>query len=323
MFKNPFLTLFTIAMFLSMTPPSYAEVVDKILAVVNDQIITQSDIKDLSKKIKGNGLLDEALLELYDRKKINSSNEDLLKYLIDERIVDSEVTRLGLFSPVEQVEAKIRDIAKARRIDLAQLRVAIKNEGITFSDYQAFIKTTLQRQNLIQKEVSSKIKISDEDIYSYYIQNYGNTQSLTYEYSLSHIIFLKSNGGAPAAKKKADDVAAALAKGTASFESIAAQKSEDPDFVQGGVFGKYKLSDLNATLANVVKAMSVADVSSTIDLPDSYRILKVTKKTLVPSPDFIKKRDQIRAIIMTEQFKKQFRAWLDQKRKESSLQING
>ena len=301
---------------------SSAQTVDRILAIVNDQIITQSDVSDLSQKLKKNGFLDEALLELYDRKKLTTDNKALLAFLIDERILDTEVARQGLISPIEQVEGKIREIAKSRRVDISQLRAALKSEGVSYSDYQDFIRTSLQRQNLIQKEVTSKIKVSDEDVQAYYVQTFSNAQALTYEYSLSHIVFLRSNGGQTEAKKRADDVFAKIKSGQITFEQAAAKSSEDPDFTQGGAFGRFKLSDLNKNIADVVRPLGASDVSPVTGFSDGYRIFKVTRKTLVPSPDLERRREEIRARLMAAQFSKQFRLWLDQKRKEAYLHLN-
>ena len=57
------------------------------------------------------------------------------------------------------------------------------------SQYQDFIKTSLERQSLIEKEVTSKIRISDEDISSYYLAKKGPEATQTFEYTLSHILF--------------------------------------------------------------------------------------------------------------------------------------
>ena len=142
--------------FLLLGPFARAEVVDRIVAVVNDSIITQSDIAGFQKKLKNKGLIDESLLNLYDAKKLTTDSKYLIDYMIDEKTIDSEIRRQGLVSPVEQVEGEIGNIAKARHFDRNQLKAALKNEGILYSDYQDFIKTSLQRQNLMQKKFHQK-----------------------------------------------------------------------------------------------------------------------------------------------------------------------
>lgn len=298
-----------------------AEPVDKIVAIVNDDIITQSDLVGFQKKLKSNGLLDEALLNMYDKKKLISDQKFLIDYLIDERTIDSEIRRLGLISPIEQVESEIRNIANTRGIDRNQLKLALKNEGVAYSDYQDFVKTSLQRQTLLQKEVTSKIKISDDEVNAYYIANYSSAKALVFEYTLAHILFLNTNGGQNEAMSKAKNVSQKLAQGI-PFETLAAQYSEDSHFIQGGHFGTFRVSDFNKEVEAVISKLNVSDVSSVVQMPDGVRIFKVLKKTLVPSPDLEAKREDIRRKLLSDNFKRQFRAWLEQKRRDSYIRIN-
>jgi peptidyl-prolyl cis-trans isomerase SurA len=298
-----------------------AQVVDRIVAVVNDDIITQSDVLELQRKIKKKGLLDEALLSMYDVKRLANDNKYLLEYLIDERTIDTEIKRQGIVSPIEQVESEIRNIARARGVDRNQLKMALKNEGVLYSDYQDFVKTSLQRQTLLQKEVTSKIKISDEDVNAYYVTNYSSAKALVYEYTLAHIVFLSKNGGAAEAQKRANEVHKKI-EGRVPFETLAAQHSEDPQFVQGGLFGTFKVSDFNKSVEQVITKMDVGSVSAPVNMPDGFHIFKVLKKTLVPSRDLENKREEIRRLLTSENFKKQYHSWIAQRRKDSFVKIN-
>ncbi len=298
-----------------------AEVIDRVVAIVNDEAITQSDISAFQKKLKNHGLLDESLITMYDHKQLLSDSKYLISYLIDEKTIDSEIKHQGIVSPVEQVESEIGNIAKNRHIERAQLKAALKKEGIAYSDYQDFIKTSLQRQTLMQKEVSSKIKISDEEVNSYYIAQHPNQGALVYEYNLAHIIFMDSNGGADAALKRAREARTKLSQGV-PFESLAAQSSEDPQFVQGGAFGTFRLADFNKDVRETMGRLSAGDVSDVVHMSNGYQIFKVLKKTLVPSPDLEEHREEIRRQLMGENFKRQFRSWVEQKRRDSFIRIN-
>jgi len=298
-----------------------AEVIDRILAVVNDDIITQSDLVNYQKKMRSNGLLDESLLNMYDKKKLQTDNQALIQFLIDEKTIDTEITRQGLVTPIEQVESEIRNIARARGIDRNQLKQALAKEGVVYSEYQDFVKTSLQRQTLLQKEVTSKIKISDEEINAYYLSNNKSSKALVFEYTLAHILFLSSRDGSEAAEKRARIVREKLDK-KIPFETLAAQYSEDPNFVQGGLFGTFRVSEFNKDVEQVISQLGVTDISPVIKMADGYRIFKVLKKTLVPSPDLEAKRENIRQLLLADNFKKQFRSWLEQRRRDSYIKIN-
>ncbi len=300
---------------------SHAEVVDRVVAVVNDDSITLSDIATFKKKLTSNGLVDDSLLNMYDRSGLASDGQRLLDYLIDERLIDYEVKSQGLVSPIEQVEAEIRNIANARGFDRNQLKLALNKEGIAYSDYQDFIKTSLQRQNLLQKEVTSKIKISDDEVTAYYLANSPNSKGLIYEYNLSHILFLAKNGGYTEALARAQAVREKL-DAKIPFETLVSKHSEDPSFVQGGAFGTFKASDFNKEVGAAITQLAAGDVSAPVKMPDGYHIFKVNKKTLVASPALEARREEIRRALLSTGFKKQYRVWIEQKRKNSFISIN-
>jgi len=316
---RPVMSIFSFLFFFSAI--TSAQVVDGIVAVVNEDAITQSDLRDFQNKLKKNGLIDDSLLGMYDRKKLQSDNKALLNYLIDERTIDSEIRRQGLVSPIEQVEGEIRNIARSRGVNLNQLRQALKAEGIAYSDYQDFIKTSLQRQNLLQKEVTSKIKISDEEVNSFYVKNYSSAKALVYEYTLAHIVFLSRNGGNSAAETRANSVYEKL-KQRIPFETLVSQHSEDPQLTQGGFFGTFKVSDFNKSVADIISRLEPGEFSAPVRMPDGFHIFKATRKNLVPSPELEARREEIRRKLTAENFKRQYTIWIEQKRKESFIKIN-
>src|SRR5690606_21566479 len=113
----------------------------------------------------------------------------------DEKVIDSEVKRRNMEVPIERVEQEIRNIARDNRITRQQLTQALKAKGVSVSQYQDFIKSSLERQTLVEREVTSKIRISDEDISSHYLNKKGLSELQIFEYTLSHILFNPKTGG--------------------------------------------------------------------------------------------------------------------------------
>lgn len=310
-----------IILFIHLSLVCHAQVVEKIIAIVNDDIVLLSEIEDLQKKIKTGGLVDDALIDFYDRKKVSASRADAIAYLIDEKLIDTEVSRQGIQAPIERVEGEIRSILNSRGVTREQMKQTLKARGVLFSDYQDFIKTTIQRQSLIEREVSSKIKLSDDDIAAYYIQKNLSSRPLVFEFTLSHIVFLSSNGGEAAALKRADAVKSKLSSG-GSFEALASQYSEDPEFSQGGSFGVFRAGDLIASVEKSVFKLAPGETSDIVKMSDGFHIFKVNKRSLVPSPDFERRRGEISSILFKSAFQRQFRAWLESLRRTSYVKTN-
>ncbi|MDX9731615.1 MAG: SurA N-terminal domain-containing protein, partial [Bdellovibrionales bacterium] len=188
-----------------MTPAVQAETVDRIIAIVNDEIVTLSDVDDFEKRLKTGGLIDDQLVpDEATKAALLKDRKLLIDKLIDARLIDSEVTKLGLSVPFERVEQEIRNIAKNNRMQRDDLRNALLERGITFSVYQDFIKTGLERQALVERSVTSQIKISEDDVLAALISEGRTIDTQAFEYTIAHI-FLSSakSGGVEAARTRA------------------------------------------------------------------------------------------------------------------------
>lgn len=298
-----------------------AEPVDRIVAVVNNEIVTESDIRSFSKKLGQNGMIDDLLLFGQKSDDLKGSKKSQLNYLISERILESEIKRLNLTVTVEKVEQEIREIAKRNKVGRNELLEAIKTQGIAVSDYQDFIKTRIERQSLIEQEVSSKIRVSDEDVLAQYLRIHPGSNTGSFEYTLAQIVFNPKKGGADKANDRAIAALKKLKAGE-SFETVAEQFSEDPNFVTGGVLGTFRAGEFSKEFEAAVQNLNPGQTTEIVRAKGLLYILKVTGKSIVADPAFEKEKDRIRAQLFEVAFQKNFRLWLDMKREESFLKIN-
>ena len=168
------------------TSTAHSRVLEKIYAVVNGEIITSTEIKDYQKKLKNGGFLNDLLFsDPKERKKAIDSRDYLLKLLVDEKIIDFEVKQNGFLVTQERVSKEISTIAKRQNLSVSQLKSTLKQQGVNFTEYQDFVKTSIERRQLVEKEITSKIKISEQDIVSYYLSKNKNSSSQVYEYNFS------------------------------------------------------------------------------------------------------------------------------------------
>ena len=301
--------------------PIQARVVEKILAIVNNEIITKIELKRFKDKLRSNGLLDGSVLRLKDTKALLKDRKSLINHLIDERVLDSEVKKQGHAVTINKVEREIRNIARRNGVDRKSLNAALAEKNIAFSEYQHFIRTSLERQSLIDKEVSSKIKISEDDISSYYVNQMGDKSTNVFEYTLAHILF-QIKKGKKEARKRAQWVKDKIKSKSASFEKLASQFSEDPNFSQGGLLGTFKSGEMLPAMEKAIRRLNEGEITDIIKTPIGLHLVKLTKKKLVPNPDYESKKEEIRALLFEKAFKRRFRNWLDDKRQNSFIRIN-
>ena len=318
--KQIFAALLLLAVYLPLT--SFGKVVDKIVAIVNEDVVTLSDVDKFKKRLASGGLVDDALLRLTDSASLLKDRNLLLNHLVDEKVIDSEVKRKGLEVTIERVEQEIRTIAKNNGISRDQLKSALQAKGVTMSQYQDFIKTSLERQSLIERDVTSKIRISDEDVSSYYLAKKGPSKSQVFEYSLSHILFTPKTGGEESALKRARSVEEKVKAGQ-PFDKLAEQFSEDPNFSKGGQLGTFKAGEMLREIEDAVRKIGEGDVTGIVKTSQGFHLIKVNRRVLVSDPRLDEQRETLRAELYGEAFKRQFRLWLNQRRDESFIKING
>lgn len=311
-----------LVLLLIISAAAHARVVDKIVAIVNDHPITLSEVEKFRRKLQSGGLVDDALLKLTDAQSLQKDRNALLNHIIDERLIDTEVKRRNMEVTIERVEQEIRNIAKGNGISRQQLQAALQAKGVTMSQYQDFIKTSLERQSIIEREVTSRIRISDEDISSYYLAKKGPSGAQIFEYTLSHILFSPKNGGDSGALSRARAVEEKLKSGQ-SFDKLAEQFSEDPNFTKGGSLGTFKAGEMIKEIEDAVRRSSPGEFTPIIKTSLGYQIIKINKRTLISDPKLEEEREGIRNVLYADAFKRQFRLWLNQRRDDSFIKING
>ncbi len=299
------------------------ETVERIVAIVNDEIITSTDVEKYAARLKTGGLADDLLIPDEPTKQaLLKDREKLLQTMINAKVIDSEVKKQNLSVPIERVEQEIRKVAKNNGVSRDELKQALSERGIPFSDYQDFIKTGLERQSLVEKAIASRIKISEDDVMNAYAAKHGGNDEQAFEYTLAHIYFDSAKtGGAKAARQRADEALAKLKSGV-PWDREAADASEDPGYEQGGLLGVFKTGELHQGLDAAIAKLQPGEFTNVIPASGGFEIVKVVKKKIIPDPRTEKEREGLRQQLYESAFKKQLADWLEQLRTDAFVRMN-
>jgi Parvulin-like peptidyl-prolyl isomerase len=298
-----------------------AELVEKTVAIVNSEVIFESDFKDLQKRIGKPGMIDDSLLGDKAPESLKSDRKAQLEYLINEKLVTSEIKRLNLAVTEDRVSSELRDMAKRNQISETQLLDAIKQQGVSASEYRAFLKEKIEKQSLMDTEIISKLRISDDDALNEYLKSNPNSQPSIDEFSVSHIFFNPKKGGAESAYSRAETVLTKLRTG-GTFETLADQYSEDPNYSSGGSLGTFKSGEFLPEVEKAIANLKVGETTPIVRSRMGFHIVKLTNKKITPDPKFEKVKEGIKAKILESSFKRQMKLWLQSKHDESFIRIN-
>ena len=318
--------LLLVLTFLFFTTSASGRVIERIVAIVNDDIITQTDILDYKKKLRSNQFLDDTLVR--NPSKLLEDSKMLIDHLVNERLMDTEVKRQNLAVTEERIQQEVQKVAQGNRITKRQLLQALKRENILFQDYRQFLKTKLERQALIERVIIPYIQISEEDIANYYytrLQKNNSGKKPQFEYSIQHILFSWASRGQKdiqMAQSQAQKVHSLLESGT-NFDSLTKQYNQDKNpLISGGSLGTFKSNELLASFNAAIQNLKQDQFSGVVKGHNGFHILRLAGKRLIEDPNLTKRKPEIHNALYQDAFRKRLALWLDQKRHQSFIKIN-
>lgn len=248
--------------------------VDRIVAVVNDEVITRQELR----------LHLESALGQLQRQGMSPPPRDVLERQVLERLVMDKVQlqqarEIGLRVDDAQLEQALQRIAASNNLSLPQFRAALEKDGISFANFREEIRGEMTIARLREREVESKIFISDGEI-----DNYLNSASVPgagEEYQLAHILLRAPESASPEQiqklRAKADQVLERLHKGE-DFGQLAAAYSDAPDGMRGGNLGWRSLDRLPPMFAEASLKLQVGEVSPVLRSSNGFHLIKLLAK---------------------------------------------
>lgn len=298
-----------------------AEIVDRIVAVVNDDIITLFELNRTLKpyvdKIKERGYpLEE------ESKVLFKTREDILNQLIEQKITDQEIKRLKISISEKEIDQTIERIKEANYYTDEDLRAALAMDGLTMEEYHNQIKEQILRKRLVNLKVTSKIVITKEDIKSYY-ETHGDKYGGENKYHLRNIIMkvssLADEKEKLEVKARMDEVYAKLKAGQ-SFETMAMTYSESLAS-EGGDLGLFGLHELSLQLQKAIKGMKAGEFTPVLYTDQGYQILFVQEIVNTSGKPLEEVSPEIERILFDDIVDNKFQSWLEDLRKQSHIKI--
>lgn len=304
------------------TVSSSAILLDKVMAIVNKEVITWSDLYkamefDATDEIKA--MKDE------DRRRFFKENESVfLESLIDMRLQLQEAAKTGISASDEDVNRAIENIKKKYSMTDEAFKDAISKEGFTLAEYRKKLSEQITISRIVEQEVRSKVLITEGEI-DKYIAGHKEMEKESEGFNISHIFFkgsrVKSQGSSDDMKKleeKAMDIYKKIKAGE-NFSEMAKQYSEDASARNGGELGFIRKSDMSKDFLNVLSKMKIGDVSEPFWGDNGIHIIRLNDRREFKSQHEL--REIVRQKLLDEKFNKEYRNWIKGLREKAYVEI--
>lgn len=255
--------------------PRRVVVLDRIVAVVNNEVITRGDLADRTRfaamqlKQQGTPQPPHDVLE-----------RQTLERLISSRVQLQHAKETGLRVDDGELDRALQRIAKENKLTVQALRATLEKDNVPFNRFREDIRDEILLSRLREREVENRIVVTDGEI-----DNFINTQQAQTgrgeEYNLSHILVTVPENAGPeqiqARRSRAEQALEQLKSG-ADFRQVAASFSEAPDALQGGVMGWRDAARLPTLFLDAVNTLQPGAVSSLLRSANGFHILRLNER---------------------------------------------
>lgn len=249
---------------------------DRIVAVVNEEAITASDLSARTKLI----LLSAHVADTAETQQ--RLRQQVLRSLIDERLQLQEAARLNQTITEKEIEAGIAQVAQQNQMSRAELERMLASRGAPVSTLKAQVKSTLAWTKVIQRKIRPTIHVGDEEVDAYlerFKANLGKTESLVAEIFLP----VDTSRQEEEARRSAERLIEQMRSG-ASFSAMARQFSQGAGAGNGGDMGWIQPGQLGDELNAALSALRPGQLSPPVRTPSGYHILLVRDQRIVGQP---------------------------------------
>jgi peptidyl-prolyl cis-trans isomerase SurA len=290
---------------LSLALKASAELVDRVAAVVNKDIIALSEVQ-----ARAGPELQHVRSEA-DPKKRSELYDQVMKRALDsligEKLMEAQLHELNIDVSDAEVDLGIEDVKKQNGIDGDQFEKLLMQENYTMASYRAFMKKHLARLKLINLKVRGKVKVSDDDVKAEYAK-VSRMESEDAEVHARQLLVQVSPKATAdqieAAHKKAIALAAEARQPGVDFTKLAKTKSEGPSANDGGDLGFFRRGVMVAEFERAAFTLPVGAISDPIRTKLGWHVIKVEERRAVAAKSFDELKDQLRNKLLQQQLEK-------------------
>lgn len=252
-----------------------AEIIDRIVAVVNDEVVMASELRRHTQRITA---------ELRQRETPLPPSQVLEKQVLERLVLIRIQLQLAAQNNLrvddDTLNRTISNIAADNKLSLAKFREILEQEGYNFSQFREDIRDEILVARLRQRQIDNLVHVSEREIDNY-LATQAHQGNIDMEYRLAHILIATPEAASPetieAAREKAEDVLKQLREGS-DFNQMAVAVSDDQQALEGGELGWRLATELPSAFIDTVISLQVNDLSGLIRSPSGFHIIKLLDK---------------------------------------------
>lgn len=309
------------------------EVVDRVVAEVNSEVITLSEIEE-----EGKGLFRKIALEVPAQDRLSAIEQvrkDILRSMIDQKLIEQEAAKQGLMVTNEEIDLMVEQMLQASNMTKEQLLDQLEENGVDEASYRSNVATQIYQNKLLNRDVRSKIVITEEAILDYYDTSYTKHIPEGGYYLLQIGIDWGETEGEDlpsevieqrklSARERAERVHK-LARSGSDFKELARKFSDLPSAAEGGDIGVFEESEMASYMRSAVTSLNPGEVSAIIETPVGFQFFKLLSSKeggIVTLAPYAQVKEEIREALYNQELRREFEEWIEKIRSEAYIRTS-
>lgn len=305
--------LIILALSLIFTSFSFAEVVNEIVAVVNDEVITKQDLDKFFLPLK---------LQLKSRysgkeleENLKKAKDNLLNKMVQDKLLLEEAKKNNLTVSEERVERKLGSIRQNFPTN-EEFKKYLERSGMKVSDLKERYRQQFLIDKLVSKKIKSDITVNPNELLQYYKKN-KNKFKRPKRVKVRQIFIPKEVKNA---SEEINNIKKLLNE-RASFKQVAKEHSKGANAKDGGLLGVREQGELIHEIDKVIFGLKEGEISDVVETDMGYHIFKVEKKYPASAREFKEVRTKMKNILFQKKAKEKFQEYLQKLREDAYVSI--
>ena len=293
-----------------------AEIKERIAAVVNGQPILLSEVEERVGPELAR-VLQQSTGPQRDKERAELLRRGLSE-MVDEKLIESEASTLGLTVSEEELQRALEQLARQQAMEVADFRQALEQQGIPWDA----ARDAVRRQTLMAEVLRFKVKarkVSDEEVQAAYATE---TQNAQHEVRARHIFVPVPQGasaGQQAAALARADRALERVKAGETFALVAREMSEGPTAKQGGDLGYFRKGLMLPAIEQAAFSLKPGEVSPVIRTSSGYHLVLVEDRRAIPAKPLADVKEELRSRLASDSVFKERENYLATLRKTAQI----
>jgi peptidyl-prolyl cis-trans isomerase SurA len=299
-----------------------AETVDRIVAVVNGEIIVLSELRQISKNYMRQ-MSEQFKVEAGDEQQ-REAERRILDQLIDEKLVTQEADRLTITISEREIDAAVKEMQSRNTLNDVQFAAALSEEGLTLPKYREQLKGQMKKVRVIDQEIKSRIQVSKEEIDASYEKHAADFNAEPEVRVQQLRLIIPPESGEKEINRmqaQAESILAKIRQGE-DFTALVGLYSQDPTAAAGGDMGTFKRGELLPAIDEYAFSMKEGEVSPVIRTEAGFHIVKVLARREPSALSDEERRAEVKDVLFGQKAEELFKEWIAKLRKKAYIEVN-